>query len=532
MGCVSSSEAAIIGDKQQQQQQSPQRRQKQPSGFTERKGPDVLQQQQQTIISVVDPKTTTTQTLRLGDTLHVRYACVSKRGRDPDSLLKPNQDSYSHHGTFHNDETAFFGVYDGHGPTGQDCSTYVQQQLPQMIRSALEEQYSLNTNLIEDSLKQAHIQCNRALHADSDIDDSYSGTTCVSILLQPNRVTVSNVGDSRVILGTQQQKQPQLQKWTAVPLSNDQTPRRQDEAKRCQQAGARIMSFGQLQKESRQQQQQQQQHDYDGYDEDEDDDVEDPPRIWAPNGKYPGTAFTRSIGDRMAKQFGVCAEPEVLHVTLSDKERVLVLASDGIWDVLSNQEVIDICYQHRRDPLSACHEIVKRSQEEWLKNDQVSSQDDPLASYDDMTVLVVLLGDDDKDDDQQQQQQQRYNDNYEKEDNTQEVKDHSTDNDDDNNNMASTRNDNDEDVKDHPDNDTTTPPPTTETATAAATTTTTTTTPIPTEHKRRVRQKTLRKLEEGPDPDTTAATSTFFAPTSSSSSSPVKSTTSSSHPTD
>ncbi|KAG7372896.1 protein phosphatase 2C [Nitzschia inconspicua] len=521
MGCVSSSEAAIIGDKQQQQQQSPQRRQKQPSGFTERKGPDVLQQQQQTIISVVDPKTTTTQTLRLGDTLHVRYACVSKRGRDPDSLLKPNQDSYSHHGTFHNDETAFFGVYDGHGPTGQDCSTYVQQQLPQMIRSALEEQYSLNTNLIEDSLKQAHIQCNRALHADSDIDDSYSGTTCVSILLQPNRVTVSNVGDSRVILGTQQQHQ--LQKWTAVPLSNDQTPRRQDEAKRCQQAGARIMSFGQLQKESRQQQQ----HDYDGYDEDEDDDVEDPPRIWAPNGKYPGTAFTRSIGDRMAKQFGVCAEPEVLHVTLSDKERVLVLASDGIWDVLSNQEVIDICYQHRRDPLSACHEIVKRSQEEWLKNDQVSSQDDPLASYDDMTVLVVLLGDDDKEQ-QQQQQQQRYNDNYEKEDNTQEVKDHSTDNDDDNNNMASTRNDNDEDVKDHPDNDTATPTTAT-TATAAATTTTTT--PIPTEHKRRVRQKTLRKLEEGPDPDTTAATSIFFAPTSSSSS-PVKSTTSSSHPTD
>ena len=29
----------------------------------------------------------------------------------------------------------------------------------------------------------------------------------------------------------------------------------------------------------------------------EDEDGGDPPRLWAPNGNYPGTAFTRSIGD-------------------------------------------------------------------------------------------------------------------------------------------------------------------------------------------------------------------------------------------
>lgn len=29
----------------------------------------------------------------------------------------------------------------------------------------------------------------------------------------------------------------------------------------------------------------------------EEEDGGDPPRLWAPNGNYPGTAFTRSIGD-------------------------------------------------------------------------------------------------------------------------------------------------------------------------------------------------------------------------------------------
>ena len=38
----------------------------------------------------------------------------------------------------------------------------------------------------------------------------------------------------------------------------------------------------------------------------------DPPRIWSPDGPYPGTAFTRSIGDSVAESLGVVAEPEIL----------------------------------------------------------------------------------------------------------------------------------------------------------------------------------------------------------------------------
>ena len=40
-------------------------------------------------------------------------------------------------------------------------------------------------------------------------------------------------------------------------------------------------------------------------------DEEDPPLVYLQQLPIPGTAFTRSIGDMMVKQIGVCATPEV-----------------------------------------------------------------------------------------------------------------------------------------------------------------------------------------------------------------------------
>jgi serine/threonine protein phosphatase PrpC len=48
----------------------------------------------------------------------------------------------------------------------------------------------------------------------------------------------------------------------------------------------------------------------------------------------------RSIGDDVASKVGCTAEPEVTHFSLTPKvDRFLVLASDGVWDALSNDKV-------------------------------------------------------------------------------------------------------------------------------------------------------------------------------------------------
>ncbi|CAN0423174.1 unnamed protein product, partial [Laminaria digitata] len=47
----------------------------------------------------------------------------------------------------------------------------------------------------------------------------------------------------------------------------------------------------------------------------------DPPRIWSPFGEYPGTAFTRSMGDVIAEELGVSADPEIIHRKIHPSDR-------------------------------------------------------------------------------------------------------------------------------------------------------------------------------------------------------------------
>lgn len=61
-----------------------------------------------------------------------------------------------------------------------------------------------------------------------------------------------------------------------------------------------------------------------------------PLRVWHKNEDIPGLAMTRSFGDDVASKVGVNAVPEVKEFTLSTSDKVIVLASDGVWEFLSN----------------------------------------------------------------------------------------------------------------------------------------------------------------------------------------------------
>ena len=66
-----------------------------------------------------------------------------------------------------------------------------------------------------------------------------------------------------------------------------------------------------------------------------------PKRVWLKNKQVPGLAMTRSIGDLAAASVGVTAEPEIkVFTNLTANDKFLVLASDGIWDRISNQETM------------------------------------------------------------------------------------------------------------------------------------------------------------------------------------------------
>lgn len=245
----------------------------------------------------------------------------------------------------------------------------------------------LPKNVFQNALTEAHLECNKRMHASQDLDDSLSGTTSISVYLHGNRnkITVSNVGDSRAVIGRSiSSDKDGLSSTTlkAFALSRDQTPYRRDERIRCKKHGARVLSLDQIEG-------------LEPINEDDDDNEADnvtgeeideggdPPRIWSPHGDYPGTAFTRSIGDAIAEELGVCAEPEMLSRELTKDDKIIVLASDGVFEFLTNQSVIDICAKFT-DPLEACRAVVAESYELWLQYEMRT---------DDITMICIFIDD-------------------------------------------------------------------------------------------------------------------------------------------
>ena len=65
------------------------------------------------------------------------------------------------------------------------------------------------------------------------------------------------------------------------------------------------------------------------------------------NGKL---AISRTFGDRDFKRFGVTAEPDIVRRELQEGDEYVILASDGVWDKLSNQNAMGVV----RDSIAQC----------------------------------------------------------------------------------------------------------------------------------------------------------------------------------
>jgi serine/threonine protein phosphatase PrpC len=67
-----------------------------------------------------------------------------------------------------------------------------------------------------------------------------------------------------------------------------------------------------------------------------------------------------------AEELGVFAEPEIITRRVGDADKMIVIASDGVFEFLTNQSVVDMCCKFK-DPLEACRAVVAESYELWLQ---------------------------------------------------------------------------------------------------------------------------------------------------------------------
>ena len=94
---------------------------------------------------------------------------------------------------------------------------------------------------------------------------------------------------------------------------------------------------------------------------------------------HAGLAVTRAMGDADCKGDGVTALPEVTKVHLTPAHEYLVVACDGIWDVVSNEE----CVKMIKDTVKEPNMCAKRLGSEALTR----------MSGDNITVIVAFLKD-------------------------------------------------------------------------------------------------------------------------------------------
>ncbi|OAY77206.1 putative protein phosphatase 2C 9 [Ananas comosus] len=175
------------------------------------------------------------------------------------------------------------------------------------------------------------------------------GSTAVAAVVGPARIVVANCGDSRAVLSRD---------GVAIPLSSDHKPDRPDELQRIEAAGGRVI-------------------DWDG------------PRVNAI------LAMSRAIGDSFLKPY-VISEPEVTVTEREEGDECLMLASDGLWDVVTNEMACSVARMCLRGAASTSQVGVRA---DGAEGDKVCSDAAMLLtklalarrSADNVSVVVVDL---------------------------------------------------------------------------------------------------------------------------------------------
>lgn len=213
------------------------------------------------------------------------FAVCSSKGR-----RRTNEDRFAVVTNVNDDpRLAYYAVFDGHG--GTKAADFAAQHLCDSIvkRSefqehpidALREGFETTDERFAEEF--AHTS---GLHASG----WYEGTTALVALVMGRRILISNAGDSRAVM---------LRRGEVVhQLSNDHRPTSEDERARVVAAGGSVQ-----------------------------------------DGRVDGIlSLSRSIGDRKLRSY-VIATPEVREHNISEEDEMLIMASDGLWDVLGADEL-------------------------------------------------------------------------------------------------------------------------------------------------------------------------------------------------
>lgn len=228
------------------------------------------------------------------------------------------------HVAIRNRQHGFYGVFDGHG--GAEVADHAAKFLYHNVLTS--SGFKINP------LRALVAGC---LVTDKELPSfaQYQGSTAIMALIKNQRIYIGNIGDSRAVLS---------HGGEAIALSQDHKPNRPDELKRITEVGGFVTQHGGV-------------------------------------ARVQGVlAVARAFGDLALRPYVTC-EPETRVHKIEPDDEFLILACDGVWDVFSNQQAVDLV-----------RASLQQNQDCKLASKLLADAAYQAGSMDNISVLVVKLG--------------------------------------------------------------------------------------------------------------------------------------------
>ena len=197
---------------------------------------------------------------------------------------------------------SLFGIFDGHG--GNDVVKYIKNRLPEIIKANLTK--NNNYDSIENNLTSSFHKIDEELKF---YDSEHTGSTATILLFQDNIVYCANVGDSTAFI---------VYDNFIKKISIDHKCTDPKEEERILLSGGKITKnrvMGQL-------------------------------------------VLSRCLGDLYCKKYGVSNIPDISVNKLEGNVKYVVVASDGVWDVVKENELLQLS-KNRKNAEGFCKDLVK-----------------------------------------------------------------------------------------------------------------------------------------------------------------------------
>lgn len=231
----------------------------------------------------------------------------------------------------------YYAVYDGHG--GKFVSKFLHDNLYKFFVDK-RVTYPLKKKFV----KKIYDHLQSLLRTDHKDYATNAGSTCLVVIQYRTEscefLNILNTGDSRCVL---------CRNNIAIPLTKDNKPHWPEESARIRKLGGHIVN--------------------DGYD-------------W----RICDLSVSRAFGDLSAEPYVTCT-PDYYKYKLNANDKFLIIACDGLWDVMSNQDavnfILDLCYDASTGQLINENINVAKRLADHAINDK--------GSTDNVTIIVAFL---------------------------------------------------------------------------------------------------------------------------------------------